>query len=80
MNSPENLVFGMNAVSWLAQEESLAAIKIKNATTGRLVFKDPKEQTALKYFNLGVAVVIPALLGVGRIARRKKLSTKKYEK
>jgi len=80
MNSPENLVFGMNAVSWLAQEESLAAIKIKNATTGRLIFKDPKEQTALKYFNLGVAVVIPALLGVGRIARRRKLVAKKYEK
>ncbi len=76
--SPESIAFGMNIVSWLAQEESLADIKIKEKVFGNLEFKGENESSKIKYANLAGAVLIPLGYGIFRTTRRRGLKDKIY--
>ncbi|HLC99736.1 MAG TPA: Gldg family protein, partial [Patescibacteria group bacterium] len=53
-SSPENFGFGISALSWLAQENSLASIRLKQAVERKLLFTDKTQPTLVKYGNLGV--------------------------
>jgi ABC-type uncharacterized transport system involved in gliding motility auxiliary subunit len=72
-NSPENLAFGIEALSWLSQEESLAGIQIKQKTERKLLFKNETQMSLVKYGNLLLAFLLPAGFGLFRLMRRRNL-------
>ena len=76
--SPENLAFGMGAISWLAHDESIAGIQLKQNVERKLVFGNDTQVSLVKYGNM--ALVLAVLLGVGlyRFVRRKNLRRLKY--
>lgn len=75
----ENIAFGMEVFSYLAQEGSLAGIKLKQEASRPLSFEDQKQTAWVKYGNmlgaLGVLVGFGALL----ISRRRKMRTVTYK-
>ena len=79
-NNVQNLVFATEAISWLAQESSLAEIRLKNVTERKLVFKEKGQQNLVKYGNMVFALAAPVLFGSYRMMRRKKMRQRKYEK
>jgi len=77
--SPQNISFGVAAVSWLASEKSLADIKVKQTTFRRLIFNKEYQPSLVKYGNLAFSVILPTCLGLTRILRRKKLRKLVYQ-
>ena len=77
-NSPENLAFGLGSMSWLAQEQSLAEIQLKQRQPRNLVFRDEKQIATLKYGNLALAAILPALMGGLYLYKRRTLKKFSY--
>src|SRR5438445_133669 len=75
-NSPENVVFALNAVDWLAQDDALIAIRSKNRAPAPLVFTSGTKRDAVKYGNM---IGIPLLLVAAAAARlwRRRLITRR---
>ncbi|OQX71147.1 hypothetical protein B6D52_02525, partial [Candidatus Parcubacteria bacterium 4484_255] len=71
--SPENLAFGMQALSWLSQEESLASIGLKQKAKRQLFFKNETQIGLVKYGNMSLIFIALSGLGIFRLMRRKKL-------
>ena len=76
--SPENLVFALNAVDWLAQDESLIAIRAKDRRPPPLLFKSAGLRDTVKYLNVAGMPVFLALFGVLRLIRRRQRTTLPY--
>ena len=72
-DNPQNIGFGSALFSWLGQEESLAGIKLKQEANRALRFEDANQAAMVKYGNLAAAVLLPAIYGMIRLSRRKKL-------
>jgi len=79
-NNAENLAFTTEALSWLAQEESLAEIQLKNKTERKLVFDQKGDPSKIKFGNMAFALIVPAGYGALRIMRRRKMKQKHYQK
>lgn len=77
-NSSDNLAFGMESFSWVAQDESIAGIKIRNNEQGKLIFENQGDAEAVKFGNLGLAFAAPFVVGFFRIYRRRKMQAKPY--
>lgn len=77
-NNQENLAFGIDAISWLSQEESLAQIQLKQRTFRNLIFKDQTQPALIKYANLIFAFALPSILGFTKMTRRRSLKQFKY--
>lgn len=78
-NSPENLIFGIAAISWLSEEESLSGIHLKKLTAGKLIFQSEVQVKLIKYGNLAIAVILPVSFGAVRLTRRRRKSYLKYQ-
>ncbi|MEA1925761.1 MAG: Gldg family protein [Patescibacteria group bacterium] len=78
-NNVENLAFTTDALSWLAQEDSLAEIQLKNKTERKLVFEDKNQPSLIKYGNMAFAFTVPLLFGGCRLMKRKKMKQRNYE-
>lgn len=77
-NAPENLSAALNAVDWLAQDESLISIRAKDRTPPPLVFSSDVVRDGVKYGNLiGMPVVLIVFAGV-RLWRRRQLARRPY--
>jgi ABC-type uncharacterized transport system involved in gliding motility auxiliary subunit/ABC-type transport system involved in multi-copper enzyme maturation permease subunit len=76
--SPENLTFALNAVDWLAQDESLIAIRAKDRRPPVLAFASGAVRDTVKYLNMIGLPVLIALWGVIRLARRRRRATTPY--
>lgn len=77
-NSPENAVFVLNAVDWLAQDEALIGIRSKDRTPPPLAFTSAALRGAVRYGNIiGVPLVV-ALFGALRLARRRARTRQPY--
>lgn len=77
-NSPENAVFVLNAVDWLAQDEALISIRSKDRTPPPLAFTNAALRGAVRYGNIiGVPLVV-ALFGALRLARRRARTRQPY--
>ncbi|HWH04645.1 MAG TPA: Gldg family protein [Gemmatimonadales bacterium] len=77
-NSPENAVFVLNAVDWLAQDEALISIRSKDRTPPPLAFTNATLRGAVRYGNIiGVPLVV-ALFGALRLARRRARTRQPY--
>lgn len=76
--SPENLAFGMGAISWLAHDDSIASIQLKQNVERKLVFGNDTQIALVKYGNMAFVLVV--LLGIGfwRFVRRKNLRHLRY--
>ncbi len=77
-NSPENAVFTLNAVDWLAQDAALISIRSKNRAPPPLVFTSGTKRDAVKYGNL---IGVPLLLieaGALRLWRRRLVIRQQY--
>jgi len=77
-NSPQNLAFGMEAISSLAQEDSLAEIQIKQRVDRRLVFENATQQSLIRYGSMALSVFIPLSIGAFIAHRRRALRTMQY--
>jgi ABC-2 type transport system permease protein len=76
---PENIAFGMEILSYLAQEDSLAGIKIKQEASHPLSFTDPKQTTWVRYGNMLGTLAVLVGTGVFLISRRRKMRTMTYK-
>ena len=77
-NSPENAVFVLNAVDWLAQDEALISIRSKDRTPPPLAFTNATLRGAVRYGNIiGVPLVV-AIFGALRLARRRARTRQPY--
>ncbi len=77
-NAGSNIVFAMNAVDWLVQDEALTAIRSKNREPPTLVFESGAVKAFVQYMNwLGVPLLI-IMVGVIRWARRKQTTRRVY--
>ena len=70
--NPQNLVFAANAVDWLAQDESLIAIRSKDRSPPRLTLEAGAARQALKWGNLIGVPLLFVILGGVRVLRRRK--------
>ncbi|MCX8008390.1 MAG: Gldg family protein [Patescibacteria group bacterium] len=77
-NAPQNLSFGIAILSYLAQQDSLADIRVKQSEPSRLLFRNALEPAIIKYGNLIAAVILPSGFILVRQLRRRSLRHKKY--
>lgn len=77
--SPQNRTFAANAVDWLAQDESLIAIRSKDRTPPQLIFDSDVQRMALRWGNLVGIPLAFVLLGVVRGVRRRGESKRLWE-
>ncbi|MBT3356470.1 ABC transporter permease subunit [bacterium] len=77
--SSGNLAFGMESISWLAQEKSLSEIQFRNQTDRTLQFEDENQPNIIKFSSLAIALIVPTGFGVLRMTRRKNAKQRSYE-
>lgn len=77
-HSPDNLNFLLNAVDWLAQDESLIAIRAKDRRPPVLAFSSVGLREGAKYANVIGVPLLVAVLGLGHLAQRRRLSRVPY--
>jgi ABC-type uncharacterized transport system involved in gliding motility auxiliary subunit len=76
----QNSEFVLNAIDWLAQDESLIAIRAKDTQPPALAFTSAAEREGVKYVNMiGVPALI-ALYGLIRLARRRGKTRDAYQR
>ena len=68
--NPQNLVFAVNALDWLSQDEALIGIRSKNRTPPTLAFASDFSRNALKWGSLIGVPLAFILLGVMRVTGR----------
>ncbi len=70
--NPQNLVFTLNAIDWLAQDEALIGIRSKLRTPPVMAFTSEFERAALKWGNLVGVPLLLIFLGVVRVTGRRR--------
>jgi len=68
--NPQNLIFGANAIDWLAQDEALIGIRSKDRSPPALVFESEFGQSALKWGSLLGVPALFVLFGFIRVTGR----------
>jgi ABC-type uncharacterized transport system involved in gliding motility auxiliary subunit len=76
--APENIAFVLNAVDWLAEDESLIAIRAKDPRPPTLAFTSSFKRDLAKYGNLVALPLLIALGGTLRMAQRRRLGREPY--
>jgi len=77
-SAPANLTFVLNAVDWLAQDESLISIRSKDRTPPPLVLTEGK-RNAVKYANLIGVPILVILVALVRLFRRRGKTRRVYQ-
>ncbi len=77
--SAQNLTFAANAVDWLAQDESLIAIRSKDRTPPPLIFDSDFQRLALRWGNLVGMPVLFVLIGLARSVQRRRESERLWQ-
>lgn len=73
-SSPRGIPFALQSTSWLARSDSLASIRIKNSAERTLHFKEKGSQAQIRWMNMLLALMLPAVFALWRITRRRRLS------
>jgi ABC-2 type transport system permease protein len=76
--NPENVLFAQNAVDWLAQDESLIAIRSKARQAPSLLYSSEGSRDLAKYGNLIGIPLLFVLIGAVRLVRRRRLQSLPY--
>ncbi len=77
-NATHNLVFLVNAVDWLMQDEGLIAIRSKNRSPPPLVFESEATRDFVKYGNVIAVPLMIVLAAIGRLLQRKQSTRREY--
>ena len=77
--NPQNLVFALNAVDWLAQDEALIGIRSKLRTPPVLAFTSEFQSLALKWGNLVGVPLLFIALGVYRVTGRRRRAEARWK-
>jgi ABC-type uncharacterized transport system involved in gliding motility auxiliary subunit len=77
-HSPDNLSFVLNAVDWLAQDESLISIRSKDRSPPPLTFTSAVTREGVKYANVIGVPVLVILIGMAHLTRRRKRTRQPY--
>lgn len=75
---PGNILFLTNAVDWLGQDESLIQIRSKLRRAPPLLYASELMRDVAKYGNLIGVPLLFVLIGVWRLARRRRLQTSTF--
>ena len=75
----ENIALALASVSWLAGEESLSGIQLRQQGGRRLMFTNATQVGLVKYGNMALVFVVPLGLGFIRLSRRRNLREQKYQ-
>ena len=75
---PENVALALASVSWLAGEESLSGIQLRQQGERRLMFTDATQVGLVKYGNMALALMVPLSFGFMRLSRRRNLRKQTY--
>ena len=78
-NSPENLIFAMNAVDWLAQDPSLITIRSTNRSPAPLAFTSTTMRDVVRWGNVAGVPVLVVLAAALRLLRRRRLKQQPYQ-
>lgn len=70
--APQNVALLLNAVDWLAQDESLIAIRSRDTQPPTLAFTSAGEREGVKYLNMIGVPALAALFGLVRLTRRRR--------
>ena len=70
--SPQNLVFAVNAIDWLAQDEALIGIRSKLRTPPAMAFTSEFQAGLLKWGNLVGVPLLFVALGTARVTGRRR--------
>ena len=76
--APENIVPALNTIDWLAQEDSLAAIRSKLGSSRRLLFESNAHRNLIQYGSLIGVPLLLAWAGLARYARRRAVTRRVY--
>ena len=77
--NPQNLVFALNAIDWLAQDEALIGIRSKLRMPPALAFTSEFQKAALKWGNLVGVPLLFVLLGVFRVTGRRRWTKARWK-
>ncbi len=78
-NSPENVTLGVAGIEYLAEESSLAEIKVKQRGAAQLLFQNKNDQYLVKYGNLAFVAILPMGIGLVRFFIRRRKRNLKYQ-
>ncbi|UCG86374.1 MAG: Gldg family protein, partial [Gemmatimonadota bacterium] len=78
-NAAMNVIFVLNAVDWLAQDEALISIRSKNRAPPALVFESTTLRDFVKYLNVAGVPILIILVGAVRLWRRKQATRRVYQ-
>ena len=76
--NPQNLAFAANAVDWLAQDESLIAIRSKDRMPPALVFESDSGRGVLKWTSLIGVPALFILVGFARVTGRTRRAERRW--
>ena len=77
-SNPQNLVFTLNAIDWLAQDEALISIRSKLRTPPVMAFTSDFQRVALKWGNLVGVPLLFVLLGVVRVTGQRRRTVARW--
>ena len=73
-----NVVFTLNAIDWLAQDEALIAIRSRDRRPPPLVYSSPALREGVKYANVILLPVLIMLGGTIHLLRRRRQAQQPY--
>lgn len=78
MSGLAGMIFFQNAVDWLAQDEALISIRSKDRAPPTLLFPNEWLPDLTRYGNLAGVPLLFVLIGVLRLARRRKVQQRSF--
>jgi ABC-type uncharacterized transport system involved in gliding motility auxiliary subunit len=76
--APEGLIFVLNSVDWLAQDDALIGIRAKDRRPPALVFESGTTQDIVKWANVAGVPLLLILGAAARLWRRQQRARNTY--
>lgn len=76
--SEQNLALGLNLIDWLAQEDTLAAVRSKAVTTRDLLFSSGTHENISRWANIAGVPLALVFIGLLRSVRRRRFGSTPY--
>ena len=74
----QNLALGLNLIDWLAQEDTLAAVRSKAVTTRDLLFSSGTHENISRWSNVAGVPLALVAIGLLRSVRRRRFGSVSY--
>ena len=77
-SATSNVALAAQLVGMVAQEDSIAALRLRRTRDLTFRFENDAQPAAIQYGNLALAVLLPLVLGFVRLMRRRRLTRQTY--